>query len=588
MQADHKKDDLQNLPARAAAFIRLVIRQMGYRKKIRQHVQTELAAHFEDGLKDCKTDREREQQAQQLIADFGDAKLLAVLMRRAKKRCRPLWRKAALAICKVVLIMVACLFFYIVWFLSGEPVISTNYLAQLNRVVPPAADESLNAAPLYDKAGRMVKEMPDDVWRALLEKYDEATLAERQLVEQWLNDNQQIFELIADGARKPYYWRQYKTDDGTVETMAVLVPDLSYFRRLAFALRWRIWRSVEQGRYEDAFRDVKSCYRLGRHLRGDKTLIEQLVGIALEALATGTLREILWEHKIESSKLAALQRDLERMIAHEDFTMSLKAERLFVYDEIQRAFTGGPGSDHIIPERIQQLAPEIMVISTKQEGTDTDNSLRYRNGDWLDQVFFAICYEFCEPGGAFYAARIFLNRWAYMLFLHPDKQETRKAAEQFFDYWQNVAAKTPAQLHAEQTDIKEQSMRIVRGNVLLEIGASSLERIFLQTYTLRANVEAVVTIIAILRYYQDTGDYSENLNRLITAGYLEKLPIDPYSDEQFVYKREGDSFILYGFGRNFKDDGGEVFDNVWRGTKERGDMVFWPIFESQNEASKRD
>lgn len=229
-----------------------------------------------------------------------------------------------------------------------------------------------------------------------------------------------------------------------------------------------------------------------------------------------------------------------------------------------------------------------MVIWTRQEGADSNNSFRYRNGDWLDQVFLAIRYEFCEPGGAFYEESIFLKRWAYMLFLHPDKQETRKAAEQFFDYWQNVAAKTPAQLHAEQTDIKEQSMRIVRGNVLLEIGASSLERIFLQTYTLRANVEAVVTIIAILRYYQDTGRYPENLNRLITAGYLEKLPIDPYSDEPIVYKRERDGFVLYGFGRNFRDDGGEVFDNVWQGTKERGDMVLWPIFESQKAASKRD
>ena len=52
----------------------------------------ELAAHFEDELKGCATDKEREQKARQLISEFGDAKLLAVLLRRAKKRCRPVWR----------------------------------------------------------------------------------------------------------------------------------------------------------------------------------------------------------------------------------------------------------------------------------------------------------------------------------------------------------------------------------------------------------------------------------------------------------------------------------------------------------------
>jgi len=84
--------NLQNLPACAAEYIKLVIKKMRYRKKVRAEVMTELAAHFEDELKDRKTDEEKEKKAQQLIEQFGDAKLLGILLRRAKKRCRPLWR----------------------------------------------------------------------------------------------------------------------------------------------------------------------------------------------------------------------------------------------------------------------------------------------------------------------------------------------------------------------------------------------------------------------------------------------------------------------------------------------------------------
>jgi predicted house-cleaning noncanonical NTP pyrophosphatase (MazG superfamily) len=84
MAKEHKKNDLQNLPACAAEFIRQVLRKMRYRRSVRQDVQAELAAHFEDELKDYATDEEKEQKAQQLIAEFGDVKLLAVLLRRAK------------------------------------------------------------------------------------------------------------------------------------------------------------------------------------------------------------------------------------------------------------------------------------------------------------------------------------------------------------------------------------------------------------------------------------------------------------------------------------------------------------------------
>ncbi|MHC4426855.1 MAG: hypothetical protein ACYSYV_12280, partial [Planctomycetota bacterium] len=86
---------LQTLPRCAIDFIKLVIKKMRYRKKVRAEVMAELAAHFEDELRDCKSDEERSQKAQKLISDFGDAKLLGILLRRAKIRCRPLWQTIA-------------------------------------------------------------------------------------------------------------------------------------------------------------------------------------------------------------------------------------------------------------------------------------------------------------------------------------------------------------------------------------------------------------------------------------------------------------------------------------------------------------
>ena len=93
MKPQHPKHNpLDKLPASAADLLKLIIKKMRYCKKVRDEVMAELAYHFEDELKDCKTDADRQQKAQKLVEDFGDPKLLAILLRRAKKRCRPQWR----------------------------------------------------------------------------------------------------------------------------------------------------------------------------------------------------------------------------------------------------------------------------------------------------------------------------------------------------------------------------------------------------------------------------------------------------------------------------------------------------------------
>ena len=558
MTDKHESTDLKNLPPSVCEFIRVVIKKMGYRRKVRQDVQDELTAHFEDELKNCVTDQQKEQKARKLIAEFGDPKLLAVLLRRAKKRCRPLWRTMTARTFQAVGILILCFVLYMVWFFSGKPVITTNYLAELNRAVCPVADETLNAAPIYDQAIQKIKAVPDEISELLGNTYDEATPQQRQLMQQWLCDNRELFEMLAAGAQKPYYWHEYKTSDYT-EMMTVLVPELQYVRRLAFTLRWWIWISAEQDRYEDAFRGIKSLYCMGHHLRGNKTLVEQLVGIAIEALALGTLHQILWDHTIEAATLAELQETLDQIVADEDFTLSLKAEKLVTYDVIQRSFTGGLDGGHIIPKSLNRLLLEVTIISSGENIPARD---RFIHDVWA-----------------------IIRRWCYILFLHPDKQETFRATEHFYDYWEKVAAMTPAKVRAKQADIEEQAKQIIRGNILLQAMAPTLERISLYVHSVRTSVEAMITIIAILRYEKSSGRYPDDLEEMVAAGYLKEVPIDPYSGGSLLYKRTEKGFLLYSVGPNFKDDGGQIFYSdrgrpITCGTNEGGDWVFWPVVKT--------
>ena len=150
----------ENLPQCAADYIQYVIRKMRYRKKIRADVQNELIAHFEDALADCSGTEEKERAAKELIAEFGDAKMLGKLARRAKKRCRPLWRKIIARIFQTAGIIIVCLILYCSYLMTGQPTIQVDYTQEYVRANRPQADESLNAGVLYDKIADIYIEPP--------------------------------------------------------------------------------------------------------------------------------------------------------------------------------------------------------------------------------------------------------------------------------------------------------------------------------------------------------------------------------------------------------------------------------------------
>jgi competence protein ComGC len=119
---------------------------------------------------------------------------------------------------------------------------------------------------------------------------------------------------------------------------------------------------------------------------------------------------------------------------------------------------------------------------------------------------------------------------------------------------------------------------------LLEYTIPAAERISERLYQSKALHQATIAILAIHRWNLDKGEYPANLDELVEEGFLKELPMDPYSDKSIIYKKTEEDFVLYSIGRNFKDDGGQIFEengNVheW-GQREGGDAVFWPVIRT--------
>ena len=356
----------------------------------------------------------------------------------------------------------------------------------------------------------------------------------------WFAERQEMLELVAEGAQKPHYWRVYEGEEGMI---SVLLPHVRNYQHMIRALSHRAVFLAGEGRQEEAFSVVQTCYRCGRHLRaGDKTLIEQIVGMRAEDRATGALLRILSEYRPEPAQLAVFQKEIEALFEEKDFALNVAGEKLMVYDEIQRCFTNGLlGRDHLYPRRLAML--------------------QQNDGERAEDIVF----DFVTTP----------HRWrtaARILFSHPNREETRATFDRAYDLWDRWLGKTPAELGEEGLDLVGEIERTVKGNFLLEVMVPALGRVYQISWMTKVRFDAALTIVALLRYEAQKGEYPEDLEELVTSGYLGRVPMDPWSSGPLTYRRTSGDFLLYAWG-DFSDDGGQPA----KGEDDDGDAVFWPV-----------
>ncbi len=137
------------------------------------------------------------------------------------------------------------------------------------------------------------------------------------------------------------------------------------------------------------------------------------------------------------------------------------------------------------------------------------------------------------------------------------------------EYSDKIAAMTPWKIHTNKANLTSTK------NPLIEILYPAITRSIEIEYSSRVETQALITTLAILRYNSDKNEYPANLSELISAGYLNEPPKDPFSDKSLVYRKEQEGFILYSFGGDYDDDGG--LRSKWGLGEEGGDQVFWPV-----------
>ena len=135
---------LAELPPELAAAVRQVVSRSRLWRPEKVDVAAELIAHFQDGLAAGRTPAE-------LLQSFGDPQASAKLIRRAKRRGRPMlwhaWRYCWMGLATMLLLYVTAG----LWMVTRHPTVKIDYLADFNKPAI-AVPEDQRAWPLYRDA----------------------------------------------------------------------------------------------------------------------------------------------------------------------------------------------------------------------------------------------------------------------------------------------------------------------------------------------------------------------------------------------------------------------------------------------------
>ncbi len=553
---DRPNESRENqLPPCVVEFTRRVTKKMRYRRKVRQDVQAELTTHFEDELRDSQDPQEREQKARKLIEEFGDAGLLAVLCRRAKKRCRPLWRKALVRSVQAMGILVLYGVLCSLRLFVGAPSLKVNYLAWLSDRTRAGREEMLNAKPYFDKAAALVKDQ-ELIQKALdiaVMRPGDMNEPQRKILADLAEQSAEAFEILRQGVTKPYYWVQYEAVaheprvGGVAESSSMRLkgfPDVILafnhamvaqgpgYKRLAQAFRASIsWRAY-QGDVSGALDDCLVLMDFGMHLEGRGAEIEQLVGTAIEALGNRAVFELLDCYDVAGPDLDRIQGRLAHLYARHESIIDVTANRAVWLAMVQQAFTDDrAGNGRVLKEGLPLAAR-----------------------DWRDGVT------------------------SLLLFGYPDRKEMISLMDAFANEYQLLLDTQPSDPQHEER--KARWLGLAGESFFLRTLAPALDRITALAWRIQAGRRALLTTLAVFRYARDKGVYPPTLDTLVAEGYVKELPIDPYSGGAFVYRQTPGGFVLYSWGDNLTDDGGRQgtsYDGEPRLWMDNGDWVFCPV-----------
>lgn len=363
----------------------------------------------------------------------------------------------------------------------------------------------------------------------------------------WLDSNAKPLAVVTEATKRPEFFNPLvpgTTNGKSNGLISCLLPATQKCRALATALTCRAQLRLAEGKIDDAWQDLLACHRLGRLMSRGGTLIEHLVGIAIDAIACNGELTFLSHAKLSSQQALACLKDLQNlptMAALADKVDS--GERMFCLDSVMLLVRNGV-------DQLRSL--EDAAFAPNQKNAVLAKTLS-RSINW-------------DP------ALINLNRFLDRC-VKAMRIADREARQQELMALENEIKLLKQSASADAISVGKVFMGPrargeMMGNILIGLLFPAFEKLQQaadRSEQLNHNQQLAFALAA---YRADNGKYPVKLEELVPK-YLKSVPNDLFSGQPMIYRLTDNGYLLYSVGQNGKDDGGRSFDDEPRGDDPR-------------------
>jgi hypothetical protein len=428
--------------------------------------------------------------------------------------------------------------------------IRPRYFQMLEMQPPPEKGEYFIAFYQYlqrlreDKDPRAPK-LAADGWDPVYDQLSEAmkrpwSAAEFPVMEAWLAANEKPLALIAKASRRTRRFDPLVSEGRDDEIFSALpMSGIEAYREMGRILVARAMRHVKDGRLDEARDDLLTCHRLGRLAGQGPTLVEALVGIAVDGMACAGEQAVLQSAALDARQITKFREELDELPPMASMADKTEvAERFFFLDCATRCSREGFKS----LGRIMTLGgvtgstPEILSDATMRRAVDWDLILRSGNS-WYDRMVAA-------------------GR-------RPTRHERRAEFEKLEKAIKAMKADVTVTSLALSllADGPRQSYSKRVGNLFVGLGVPGLTLVFNAEDRGNIQFELARLGFSLAAYHADHGTYPGQLSELAPR-YVAKLPVDIFAnDAPLHYQRQGGGYLLYSVGANGRDDGGRGYND---------------------------
>lgn len=420
-----------------------------------------------------------------------------------------------------------------------------EYFQWLGIAVPPEQGEymvpwgAFLKERLKDRYSEQHAALDDRMFKA--GKWPWSAQEEPELAE-WLERNEKPLALIIAATKRPEYYNPLtpkRTEDWSPGLVGSLLPTVQKCREVSQALVCRALLRVREGKVTDAWQDLLACHRLGRLLSRGGCLIEALVGIAIEQIAS--IADIVFLDNVKPAAPQALAylaelKQLPPMPALAD-KIDLTERFMTLETMLLVARYGLPYLDSLHKARFQP--PQENNTSTKlfNPSVDWDPALRNANR-WFDRIV---------------TAQRLPERSARVRELAQISQDLKALKQQIATVGMIEKALSGPQERGE-----------VAGSIVIALMVPAFERVQDAADRCVQQQRNVHTAFALAAYRSAHGRFPARLDEL-SPKYLANTPNDLFSDKPLIYKPNDKGYVLYSVGINGKDNEGRGPDDEPQG-----------------------